>query len=72
MFLSLMRNEKISCPRHFRCINTDTVQALEQLQLDVCPLLATLDDGHEFSPCHRQSGRYKTVDCQNGAIGQFI
>ena len=47
MFLSLMRNEKLAVPP-FRCINTDTVQALEQLQLDVCPLLATLDDGHEF------------------------
>nr|WP_256493315.1 DUF4116 domain-containing protein [Endozoicomonas sp. SCSIO W0465] len=47
MFLTLMQNAGLSVPP-FRCIKTDTVQAIENVQLDVRPLLATLEDGHEF------------------------
>nr|WP_256493316.1 PEP/pyruvate-binding domain-containing protein [Endozoicomonas sp. SCSIO W0465] len=47
MFLTLMQNAGLPVPP-FRCIKTDTVQALENVQLDVRPLLATLKDGHEF------------------------
>ncbi|WP_257293595.1 DUF4116 domain-containing protein [Endozoicomonas sp. YOMI1] len=47
MFLTLMQNAGLAVPP-FSCIDTSTVQALEHLQLDVSPLLATLG-GHEFT-----------------------
>ena len=48
MFLTLMHNAGLAVPP-FRCIDTSIVQALEHLQLDVSPLLAMLDDDHEFA-----------------------
>ncbi|MGO0305516.1 DUF4116 domain-containing protein [Endozoicomonas acroporae] len=48
MFLTLMKNAGLAVPP-FRCIDTGIVQELEALQFDASPLLATLEDGHEFA-----------------------
>ncbi|WBA81031.1 PEP/pyruvate-binding domain-containing protein [Endozoicomonas sp. GU-1] len=47
MFLTLMKNAGLTVPP-FRCIETSIVQNLEALPFDASPLLAMLDDGHEF------------------------
>ena len=47
MFLTLMQNAGLAVPP-FRCIDTVTVQVLENIPLDLRPLLTALDDGHEF------------------------
>ncbi|MBO9484043.1 DUF4116 domain-containing protein [Salinisphaera sp. G21_0] len=47
MFLTLMKSAGLTVPP-FRCIDTRIVQNLEALTFDASPLLATLDDGHEF------------------------
>ena len=47
MFLTLMQNAGLAVPP-FRCIETSTVQALESIPLYLRPMLATLNDGHEF------------------------
>ncbi|WP_422449851.1 MULTISPECIES: DUF4116 domain-containing protein [unclassified Endozoicomonas] len=47
MFLTQMKNAGLDVPP-FRCIETSIVQNLEALPFDASPLLATLEDGHEF------------------------
>ncbi|MBO9496788.1 DUF4116 domain-containing protein [Thalassotalea sp. G20_0] len=47
MFLTLMKSAGLAVPP-FRCIETSIVQNLEALPFDASPLLAMLDDGHEF------------------------
>ncbi|MGI2030175.1 DUF4116 domain-containing protein [Endozoicomonas acroporae] len=47
MFLTLMKSAGLTVPP-FCCIETSIVQNLEALPFDASPLLAMLDDGHEF------------------------